>query len=171
MVHGNGFPKETAWLAEQLGKAEFVAALKSEYREFMVAHDSDRSLLRFHYHKLNILEKRIEELGIPLREYQTDMMYVPLVRQFITDDEINADLTKGSGVTDGKRRIYEYWQENHSLKDKAKFLKNEYGIGRTFSCLFQEQQEVDRNTTLRGFLMIKVVVIKYRCHGSGSTED
>ena len=127
--HGNGFPKETAWLAEQLGKAEFVAALKSEYREFMVAHDSDRSLLRFHYHKLNILEKRIEELGIPLREYQTDMMYVPLVRQFITDDEINADLTKGSGVTDGKRRIYEYWQENHSLKDKAKFLKNEYGIG------------------------------------------
>lgn len=57
------------------------------------------------------------------------MMYVPLVRQFITDDEINADLTKGSGVTDGKRRIYEYWQENHSLKDKAKFLKNEYGIG------------------------------------------
>lgn len=30
---------------------------------------------------------------MPLREYQTDMMQMPLVRQFITDDEVNADLT------------------------------------------------------------------------------
>ena len=128
-IRSNGFPEETAWLAEQLRQPEFLAAMKEEYRGFMIAHDADRSLLRFHYHKLDGIEKRLNELDAPLREYQTDMMQMPLVRQFITDDEVNADLTRGSGFAGGKRRIYEYWQENHSVKDKAEFLKHEYGTG------------------------------------------
>ena len=128
-IRSNGFPEETAWLAEQLKQPEFLAAMKEEYRGFMIAHDADRSLLRFHYHKLDGIEKRLNELDAPLREYQTDMMQMPLVRQFITDDEVNADLTRGSGFAGGKRRIYEYWQENHSVKDKAEFLKHEYGTG------------------------------------------
>ena len=128
-IRSNGFPEETAWLAEQLRQPEFLAAMKEEYRGFMIAHDADRSLLRFHYHKLDGIEKRLHELDGPVREYQSDMMQMPLVRQFITDDEVNADLTRGSGFAGGKRRIYEYWQENHSVKDKAEFLKHEYGTG------------------------------------------
>ena len=57
------------------------------------------------------------------------MMQMPLVRQFITDDEVNADLTRGSGFSGGKARIYNYWQENHSAKEKMDFLKHEYGTG------------------------------------------
>ena len=128
-IRSNGFTEETAWLAEQLRQPEFLAAMKEEYRGFMIAHDADHSLLRFHYHKLDGIEKRLNELDAPLREYQTDMMQMPLVRQFITDDEVNADLTRGSGFAGGKGRIYEYWQENHSVKDKAEFLKHEYGTG------------------------------------------
>lgn len=128
-IRGNGFPEETAWLAEQLRQPEFLAAIKEEYSGFMIAYDADRSLLRFHYHKLDGIEKRLNELDAPVREYQSDMMQMPLARQFITDDEVNADLTRGSGFAGGKRRIYEYWQENHSVKDKAEFLKHEYGTG------------------------------------------
>ena len=54
---------------------------------------------------------------------------MPLVRQFITDDEVNADLARGSGFAGGKRRIYEYWQEPHSTQDRADFLKKEFGTG------------------------------------------
>ena len=128
-IRSNGFPEETACLAEQLKQPEFLAAMKEEYRGFLIAHDADRSLLRFHYHKLDGIEKRLNELDAPVREYQADMMQMPLVRQFITDDEVNADLTRGSGFAGGKRRIYEYWQENHSVKEKAEFLKHEYGTG------------------------------------------
>ena len=71
-IHSNGFPEETAWLAEQLSKPEFLSALKEEYRGFMIAHDADRSLLRFHYHKLNTLERRLSELDTPLREYPSE---------------------------------------------------------------------------------------------------
>jgi adenine-specific DNA methylase len=52
-----------------------------------------------------------------------------LSRQFITDDEVNADLTRGSGFSGGKARIYNYWLENHSSKEKMDFLKHEYGTG------------------------------------------
>ena len=128
-IHSNDFPEETAWLAEQLNKPEFLPALKEEYRGFMIAHDADRSLLRFHYHKLNTLERRLSELDTPLREYPSDRIQMPLVRQFITDDEVNADLARGSGFAGGKRRIYEYWQELHSTQDRADFLKKEFGTG------------------------------------------
>lgn len=66
---------------------------------------------------------------LPLREYQSSMTMPPLVRQFITDDEINESLSGGSGFSGGKARIYEYWQKGHSAKEKADFLKNEYGTG------------------------------------------
>lgn len=124
-----GFPDETADLAEKLDDPRFHATLVQQYSEFRKALAENPDLLRFHYHKLNLIQKQLYERNLPLREYQTDMMQMPLVRQFITDDEVNADLTRGSGFAGGKRRIYEYWQENHSVKDKAEFLKHEYGTG------------------------------------------
>lgn len=52
--------------------------------------------------------------------------------QFITEDEILSTLGRGSGVSNGKERIYNYLtdiSEQHSVQDRIKFLKNEYGIG------------------------------------------
>ena len=124
-----GFPDETAALAEKLADPQFQSILVQQYAEFREALAENKNLLRFRYHKLDSIGKRINELDTPLREFQTDMMYPPLVRQFITDDEINKDLTRGSGFAGGKARIYGYWQENHSTKEKADFLKNEFGTG------------------------------------------
>ena len=124
-----GFPDETADLAEKLDDPRFHATLVQQYSEFRKALAENPDLLRFHYHKLNLIQKQLYELNLPLREYQTDMMQMPLVRQFITDDEVNADLTRGSGFSGGKARIYNYWQENHSAKEKMDFLKHEYGTG------------------------------------------
>ena len=128
-IRGNGFPEETAWLANQLAEPEFLSVLRQEYKEFHNAYTEDHSFLRFNYHKTGRIAQHLAELDTPLREYQTDMIQMPIVCQFITDDEINADLTRGSGFSGGKRRIYEYWQEGHSIKEASGFLKNEYGTG------------------------------------------
>ena len=125
-----GFPDETADLAEKLADPQFQSILVQQYAEFREALAENPKYLRFRYHKLDKIGKRLDELHTPLREYQTDMMYPPLVRQFITDDEVNRDLTgRGSGFSGGKARIWNYWQENHSTKEKAEFLKHEYGTG------------------------------------------
>lgn len=158
------FQEETATLAEKLNDSQFRTALQAEYQDFLQAHSEDSSLLRFHYHKLNRLEQRLDELNLPLREYQSAMTMPPVVRQFITDDEINASLSGGSGISGGKARIYEYWQEGHSAKEKADFLKNEYGTGDTLT-LSLVQITVVKITMQRELSIQRADVITSTFHG------
>ena len=48
---------------------------------------------------------------------------------FITQDEIDNRLGRGSGFSHGSFRIYDYFKEGHDSKEAANFLKNEYGTG------------------------------------------
>ena len=47
----------------------------------------------------------------------------------ISQAELNTILSEGSSFYNGKYRIYEQFLKGESLKDNAKFLKDEYGIG------------------------------------------
>ena len=53
----------------------------------------------------------------------------PLQLSHITQDEIDAVLKRGGITAGGRNRIFEYFQENHDIKEAADFLKNEYGTG------------------------------------------
>ncbi len=48
---------------------------------------------------------------------------------FITQDEIDACLTKGDGYSDWRLGIYSYFMQNNSDKERADFLWKKYGIG------------------------------------------
>ena len=128
-LRGGSFPDETARLAEQLTNTDFRDTLSGEFAQFYAAHEQDRSLLRFHYHKLDQIWQSLRELPLPRREYSSDMTAVPELARFITEDEIDHALDRGSGVEGGKGRIYEYFTADHTGKEKAAFLKDEYGIG------------------------------------------
>ena len=54
---------------------------------------------------------------------------LPTEKPFFTQEIIDEVLTCGSGFENGKFRIYEQFEKNLSLEEKAKFLKKEYGIG------------------------------------------
>jgi hypothetical protein len=47
----------------------------------------------------------------------------------ITDDEINTILLSGSGTEHGKYRILSCFLQDHSVRERADFLKGEYGTG------------------------------------------
>ena len=123
-----GFPDATARLAEDLKDSAFRQAIAAEYSAFMEAYKEDRGVMRFHYHKPVEIWNALQDLDLPRREYTSDMAEVPKVGMFITEDEIDATLTRGSSVEGGKGRIYEYFNGAHNSKEKADFLKNEYGI-------------------------------------------
>lgn len=57
------------------------------------------------------------------------MAEVPAVKQFITEDEIGAALSGGGGFAGGKGRIYAFFQQPHTDKEKTAFLRQEYGTG------------------------------------------
>ena len=128
-LRGGGFPDETARLAEQLTNTDFRETLSGEFTQFYAAHEQDRSLLRFHYHKLENIWQGLRELPLPRRDFSSEMTAVPELARFITEDEIDHALDRGSGVEGGKGRIYEYFTADHTGKEKAAFLKDEYGIG------------------------------------------
>ena len=47
----------------------------------------------------------------------------------ISQEDVDAVLTRGSGVYDGKYRIYEQYLKKESAENNINFLKNEYGVG------------------------------------------
>lgn len=128
-IKGNGFPEETHRLTEQLSDPAFRQTLKEEYAAFWTAYQQDRDLLRFHYHRPREIWENLKELDLPRRTFSSDLSQVPTVQHFITEDEIDAAMTSGSSFAGGKGRIYAFFMENHTDKEKVRFLKDEYGIG------------------------------------------
>ena len=123
-------PDSEQKISELLADPKSRATITQEYQSFLAAYrDTPDQLLRFHYHKVEVLEKELRELALPRETYTATIDGLPSIGQFITEDEIDAVLASGSGMSDGKRRIYAYFQEHHGAKEKADFLKEEYGVG------------------------------------------
>ena len=124
-----GFPDGTARLSEGLKDPAFRQTITDDFSAYMEAYKADRSIMRFNYHKPVEIWNALQDLDLPRREYTSDMAEVPKVGMFITDDEIDVTLNRGSNIEGGKGRIYTYLTGAHNAKEKADFLKNEYGTG------------------------------------------
>lgn len=126
---GGGFPKETRQLSEALKNPDYLKDVISEYSRFLKGYKENKDVLRFHYHKVDSLYKNLQELALPRKEYTSNLTELPQVHGFITEDEVLATISRGSGFDQGKERITKYFKESHTLQEKANFLKDEYGIG------------------------------------------
>ena len=124
-----GFPEESAWLAEQLDSPEFRQSLAEEYAAFQSAYRENSNLLRLHHHKLQEISDNLHDLSLPRTAFSSAMTEIPMPQQFITEDEIDAAMSSGSGIAGGKDRIFAFFQEKHTEKEKVDFLRQEYGIG------------------------------------------
>ena len=66
---------------------------------------------------------------------------------------VDAVLTRGSGVSEGKMRIYEQFQKSLSHKENADFLKNEYGWGGSYPVI--TGAGIDENHDGKGITITK----------------
>jgi len=99
-----------------------------------------------------------EELREELASLHTEKIKYPLQgnvnirhEDFITQDEIDMQLSSGSGFSQGKYRIYGYFIENHSTEENIGFLKNEYGTGGRIPAL----PGSDNSSQMHGFKGIR----------------
>ncbi len=125
----SGFPAKTAWLSQKLTDPVFRARLSEEYTDFLTAYAADRDILRFHYHRPWEIADTLSDLERPRTVYQAEATELPAASFFITEDELDAAISAGSGVAGGKNRIYAFFKEPHPMNEKADFLKKEYGTG------------------------------------------
>ncbi|HEV9128696.1 TPA: DEAD/DEAH box helicase family protein [Streptococcus pneumoniae] len=128
-ISGGGFSEETKRLSEALKNPEYLKDTIKEYSRFLAGYKENRGVLRFHYHKVDSPYQRLQELELTRKEYSTNLTELPKVKPFITEDEVLESLSRGSGIDKGKERITKFFKENHTLQEKANFLKDEYGIG------------------------------------------
>lgn len=97
---------------------------------FAEDYAKDKSLLLFHYHKPEETARKLRELSDMKRTFREGLTEMPPAEEFITEDEINHVFSgRGSGVSGGMARIYEYFTAEHTTKEKQDYLKSEYGTG------------------------------------------
>ena len=118
---GGGFPKETKRLSEALKNLEYLKETIKEYSRFLAGYKENRDVLRFHYHKVDSLYQKLQELDLPRKEYSTNLTELPKVKPFITDDEVLATLSRGSGIDKGKERITKFSRKTIRFKKKLTF--------------------------------------------------
>ena len=124
-----GFPDATERLTKLLEDPEGRQKIMDELTLFAQAWREDTSLMRFRHYRPDVMLERVAELGIARREYVSHMAELPAQKSFITEDEIDASLSRGGSFEGGAGRVYSFWQTEHTPKEKADFLKSEYGTG------------------------------------------
>lgn len=128
-IKGRGFQDEKENLGKKLEDKNFINKLRKEYEVFLEEYKINPDILRFHHYKLSRIYNDINDLEIERKLYRSNLKDIAPIQSFITQDEIDESLKRGSGFSDGKKRIYEFFTKKHDLKEQADFLKNEYGVG------------------------------------------
>ena len=129
-ISGYNYPGEHEYIVDMLAKEDEVRKVITEM---------DRTIQRVEKGELEYrfrLAKDPQELRDDLADLLNEKVEFLLPEEvnvvtedFITADEIDHTLSKGSGFVHGSFRIYDFYHQEHTLKEAADFLKNEYGTG------------------------------------------
>ena len=133
---GYDYPVQHERITDMLSNGEDIQRIVEQMDRTLQQVDDGEIQYRFR------LIKDPKELRDDLADLLKEKVSYPLpeevkvaVEDFITADEIDHTLTRGSGFEHGSFRIYDFYHQEHTLKEAADFLKNEYGTGGTSHAL------------------------------------
>ena len=97
----------------------------------------DWGVIAKHFEAMRLLGQLQDTMKpLPSMDGQLTLMFEAEEKQpsafTFSQEIIDAVLTRGSGVSEGKMRIYEQFEKSLSAKENADFLKNEYGWGGSY---------------------------------------
>ena len=124
-----GFPDSTERIAELLREPGYRHVFCAELDTFIQALQKNPELLCYRRYHPERIRKEIDSLSISPEQFHCAEGFVPVKGYFVTEDEIGQMLRRGSGVSEGKLRIYSCFMQGHDAKECAAFLRNEYGVG------------------------------------------
>lgn len=125
------FPPAVEKLTAALSDPAQRAVLTGEMTDYAraVQRNSDLCRFRFNVQRSEDAAERLQRTEHMTALYAAADGFEPVRAAFITQDEIDEMLRSGSGIDRGKKRISEFYAENHTQKERIEFLKNEYGWG------------------------------------------
>ena len=125
------FPPAIERLTAALSDPAQRTVLTGEMADYAraVQRNSDLCRFRFNVQRSEDAAERLQRTERMTAFYAAADGFEPARAAFITQDEIDEMLRSGSGIDRGKKRISEFYAENHTQKERIEFLKNEYGWG------------------------------------------
>ena len=125
------FPPAVEKLTAALSDPAQRTVLTGEMADYARAVQQNSDLCRFHFNvqRSEDAAERLQRTEHMTALYAAADGFEPVRAAFITQDEIDEMLRSGSGIERGKKRISEFYAENHTQKERIEFLKNEYGWG------------------------------------------
>ena len=124
-----GFPESTERIYEALKGEKPVSEFIAGMTDLIKRCEADKDVLRFPHRNLHEILENLKDLQLERREFRTEKNFEFSPVMFISEEEKDLLILSGSGVQGGKFRIENYFNQPHSSKEKADFLKNEYGTG------------------------------------------
>ncbi len=120
-----GFPEIEQQIFELLKDPDMLQKITEEWSEFVKAHEQNRELMRFGYNRPKELLQKLTDLGREPVIFTAAEDYAPQRRFFISTDEIDKVLVRGS--EDYRLAVYSFFVNHPDQKDREKYLKNYHG--------------------------------------------
>ena len=122
-----GYPEDVKLIASDLRDSTKLEGIISRLEADLAVAESEVGHRR--WHDTRQLVRDLKDFQREPATYTAVEMSAHEIEQFITQDEIDAVLTKGSGYASGKLTIYDFFEREKDSKARINFLKSHYGIG------------------------------------------
>ena len=124
------YPDVTERIAEHLSHPENVADIADRLEGLKEIYEMDKSVMRFHFYnpvRMYEMFRKFEQETVPYQAREDFAWNEHPI--FITEDEIDAFLTRGGAYSDGRLSLYSFFLQHDDLKERTDFVKDAYGIG------------------------------------------
>ena len=136
-----GYPEETDKIAEHLKTSAGLDEIKSVTQKLSDLYDENLDITRYEWYNPHKTNNVVAELYITRKTFTAQELAYSPPERFISRDEIDNMFKRGSGVSEGKYRIYTFFDTHTDKKERITFLKNEYGWGGSYTGLYNENHD------------------------------
>ena len=125
-----GFPEMVERIGNLLEQPEFLTDLNERLEGLAEAYEMDKEIMRFHYYRPDRVSAQFQKFAKEAVPYQAREGFQWQEHEiFITQDEIDAFLSRGGTYSDGRLTTYAFFIQDKSEKEKTDFVKEQYGTG------------------------------------------
>lgn len=125
-----GYPDKVEKIKELLAQPSYLKELNERLEGLAEAYSEDKSIMRFQFYRPDRMLAQFQKFAKEAFPYQSREGFAweehPV---FITQDEIDTFLQGGGAYSDGRLSTYAFFIQDKTDKEKADFIKSQYGIG------------------------------------------
>ena len=135
------YPDKVERMAEHLKTSEGLDEIKTVTQKLCDMYAENKDIVYYRYNNPNIVNGMLADLYITRKTFSAqELTYTPPER-FISNDEINQLFQRGSNISESKYTIYTFFDAHSDKAERIKFLKDHYGIGGSYTGLYNENHD------------------------------